>query len=278
MKRSAKLLSSILLCLAVLLLLPGSCLAQKAGLVECAPGGAVSLYSSMITLEIAATLKCGQVVTILGRYDNFFQVRTEKGENGFAAAESIRFLKTGTGASASASRQKGKAGAASARSGNAGGAEVGGTVQARAIPASVVLARQTPVHLKFAQTVSSADAKAGEEVNFEVMQDVVANGYTVIPKGAVGVGEVTQAEPKRRMGRGGKLSVSAKYVQLGNKEQVALRSVQEGQSGDQKVGKVVPFMKGKDVTLEKGTEVTAYVSGDVKVKTANLVMARATKN
>src|SRR2546423_10681036 len=156
MKRTFGLFFSTLVCFAMTLLLPGTCLAQKAGLVECAPGGVVSLYSSMITLEIAATLKCGQVVTILGRYDNFFQVRTEKGENGFAAAESIRFLKTGTGASSSASRQKGKAGAASARGGNAAGAEVGGTVQARAITAGGGVGGQTARHLKIAQTGSSA--------------------------------------------------------------------------------------------------------------------------
>jgi len=282
MKRILTSFTFTLVALGVSLLLPRPCLAQKAGLVECAPGGAVSLYSSMITLEIAATLKCGQMVTILGRYDNFFQVRTEKGETGFAAAESIRFIKAAPGASALATRQKGKQGAASARKGNGATAQAQAgnapAPPARAVPAHVVLAHQTPVHLKFAQTVSSADAKAGAEVNFEVTQDVVTNGYTVIPKGAIGVGEVTQAEPKRRMGRGGKLSVSVKYVQLGNKEQVPLHYVQEGPSADQKVGKVVPFMKGKDVTLEKGTEVTAYVSGDVKVKTANLVLAQAAKN
>ena len=275
MKRMSKLLSSILLCLAALLLLPGTCLAQKAGLVMCAPGSEVSLYSSMITLEIAATLKCGQPVTILGRYDNFFQVRTDKGQTGFLPAESVRFVKAAPGTSAAATRQKGKTATITARNGN--GAQPGTapapTPPVRVAPASVMLAHQTAVHMKFAQTLSSADAKTGTEVNFEVTQDVVANGYTVIPRGAIGVGEVTQAEPKRRMGRGGKLSVSVKYVQLGNKEQVPLHLVQEGQSADQKVGKVVPFMKGKDVTLEKGTEVTAYVSGDVKVKTANLVLA-----
>jgi hypothetical protein len=276
MKLTARLLSFFLLCVAVLLLLPGTCLAQKAGLVMCAPGGEVSLYSSMITLEIAATLKCGEPVTVLGRYDNFYQVRTDKGQSGFLPAESVRFVKGAPGASASATRQKGKQGTASARNGNGAPAQTASAPAppARMAPASVVLARQTAVHLKFAQTVSSADAKAGAEVNFEVTQDVVANGYTVIPKGAIGVGEVTQVEPKRRMGRGGKLSVSVKYVQLGNKEQVPLHLIQEGQSADQKVGKVVPFMRGKDVTLDKGTEVTAYVVGDVKVKTANLVLAQ----
>jgi hypothetical protein len=284
MKRPFRLLSFLGLSAAAVLLLPRPCLAQKSGLVMCAPGSEATLYSSMVTLEIAATLKCGEPVAILGRYDNFFQVRTDKGQTGFIPAETVRFVKAAPAKSAAGSssaplttlsvKSKGTKAAANGRKDNTPVAAEAKPAP-RAIPATVTLANQTPVYLKVGRTISSADAKAGEEVKFEVTNDVVASGYTVIPKGAVAVGEVTQAEPKRRMGRSGKLSVSAKYVQLGNGEKVTLRSFEEQKSADQKVGKVVPFMKGKDITIEEGALVTAFVNGDVKVKTANL---RAAKN
>jgi hypothetical protein len=282
MKRPLRLLSVMGFSAAALLLLPRPCLAQKSGLVMCAPGSEATLYSSMVTLEIAATLKCGEPVAILGRYDNFFQVRTDKGQTGFIPAETVRFVKAAAKSAAGTTSAPLTTLSVKNKTKTAAGARKETTPPAaeakpapRPVPTSVTLANQTPVYLKVGRTISSADAKAGEEVKFEVTNDVVASGYTVIPKGAVAVGEVTQAEPKRRMGRSGKLSVSAKYVQLGNGEKVTLRSFEEQKSTDQKVGKVVPFMKGKDITIEEGALVTAFVNGDVKVKTANL---RAAKN
>ena len=67
--------------LAVCLLLPLSACAQNTGRIDCPRNDRadyVYLYSSLTTMEIRSTLDCGAVVTITGRFDAFFAVRTAR--------------------------------------------------------------------------------------------------------------------------------------------------------------------------------------------------------
>src|SRR5579862_2687343 len=43
----------------------------------------------------------------------------------------------------------------------------------------------TPVKLRTASTISSADAHTGDTVNFEVLEDVMVKDTLVIPKGGI---------------------------------------------------------------------------------------------
>jgi PEGA domain len=147
-----------------------------------------------------------------------------------------------------------------------------------------VLEEATPVKLRFNRTVSSADAHAGDTVDFEVLQDISVNGTPVISKGGFAFGTVTEAQPKRRMARGGKLEINIDYVKLLSSEKAALRAVKGGKGGGHTgymtagiVGAGILFfpaapfflfMHGKDITLPKGTEFTAYVNGDMKLDIA----------
>jgi hypothetical protein len=251
---------------ALCLLLPLVCQAQKLAQIDCPrQGGDAYLYSSTATMEIGATLKCGQQVHVLGRFDNFYHVRTDSGEDGFVPVDSISFVKAAPGAKTSGSRSKGKQPSASLKT----------ETRAPAAIQEVVLLRQTPVHLKFVHTISSASAHVGEEVNFEVAEEVAIGGFVLIPKGAPATGTVTEAEPKRRMGHGGKLSVSVTSVRLADNEKAALRSVQEEKGASQKVGMVIPLMRGKDITFAEGTEITAYVDADMRLKTSKFHAAHA---
>ena len=92
-----------------------------------------------------------------------------------------------------------------------------------------VLEEATPVKLRFNRTVSSADAHAGDTVDFEVLQDISVNRTPVISKGSFAFGTVTEAQPKRRMARGGKLEINIDYVKLLSSEKAALRAVKGGQ-------------------------------------------------
>jgi hypothetical protein len=90
---------------------------------------------------------------------------------------------------------------------------------------------------------------------------------------------ITEAQSKRRMGRAGKLNVNIDNVKLVDGERVALRAVKEVKGGSHTgamTGAIVAtaivffpaaplflFMKGKDITIPKGTEITAYINGDV---------------
>jgi len=144
-----------------------------------------------------------------------------------------------------------------------------------------VLEDATPIRLRFNRTVSSADAHVGDTVDFEVLQDLSVNGTLVISKGGLAFGTVTEAQPKRRMARGGKLEINIDYVKLLDSEKAALRAVRGGSGGGHTgamtAGIVATglvffpaapfflFMHGKDITMPKGAEFTAYVNGDVKM-------------
>lgn len=139
----------------------------------------------------------------------------------------------------------------------------------------------TPIRLRLTRTLSSADAKAGDNVDFEVLDEIKVGDAVVIARGGVALGTVTEAHPKRRMGRGGKLNVNIDHVRLVNNEKVALRAVKETKGGGHAgamTGAIVAtsivffpaaplflFMHGKDITIPKGTEITAYVNGDVRL-------------
>jgi hypothetical protein len=151
-------------------------------------------------------------------------------------------------------------------------------------PKGFVLEDQTPVRLRLNRTLSSADAHTGDTVDFETLDDITVNGTVVIAKGGLAFATVTEAQPKRRMARGGKLDVNIDYVKLLSGDKAALRAVKDvnggGHTGAMVGGMVATgiiffpaapfflFMHGKDITIPKGTEITAYVNGDVKMDIA----------
>jgi len=148
----------------------------------------------------------------------------------------------------------------------------------------------TPVRLRLQRTISSAEAQVDERVDFDVLEEVKVNGTLVIPKGSVALGTVTAAQPKRRMARGGKLDINIDSVRMANGEAVALRAVKNLSGGGHTgamtgamiatslvVWPAAPFflfMHGKDVTVPKGTEITAYVNGNVDLPSSTGEAAR----
>jgi hypothetical protein len=142
----------------------------------------------------------------------------------------------------------------------------------------------TPVKLRTARTISSADAHTGDTLDFEVLEDVFAQGTLVVPKGGIAWGTVTEAQPKRRMARGGKLDVNIDSVRLNDGEKAALRAVKDVKGGGHTgamtgamVGTAIVFfpaaplflfMHGKDITIPKGTEITAFINGDTRLDQA----------
>src|SRR5665811_1684636 len=132
----------------------------------------------------------------------------------------------------------------------------------------------TPVRLRLNRTVSSANAHVGETVDFEITEPVIKENYVVIPKGAVALGRVTKVETKRRFARAGALELSIDSVRLPDGGTIPLRATREKGEGDMSGARVAAtitaspilvWVKGKDVTFEKGTETTAYVSGDARI-------------
>ena len=139
----------------------------------------------------------------------------------------------------------------------------------------------TPVKLRINRNVSSEDAQVGDTVDFEVLEEIKCNDVVVIPRGGVAWATVTEAQSKRRMGRAGKLNINIDNVKLADGEKAPLRAVKEVKGGSHvgaMTGAIVAtsivffpaaplflLMKGKDITIPKGTEITAYVSGDINL-------------
>src|SRR5882762_10442512 len=137
----------------------------------------------------------------------------------------------------------------------------------------------TPIKLRLTRNLSSADATTGDRVDFEVLEDVKVKDVIVVPRGGLALATVTEAQHKRRMARGGKLDVNVDDVRLIDGEKAPLRAVKEAKGGGHTgamtgamIGTAIVFfpaaplflfMHGKDITIPKGTEVTAYINGDI---------------
>ena len=152
------------------------------------------------------------------------------------------------------------------------------TQSVQAPPSGFVLLDGTPVKLRLKRNLSSGTDRKGDLVDFEVVEEVLVDNVIVVSKGGTAMATITEAEPKRRMGRGGKLNVNIDSVRLKDNEKVVLRAVKDNSGGGHvgaMTGAMVAtaivffpaaplflFMKGKDVNIPEGTEVTAYVEGN----------------
>lgn len=150
----------------------------------------------------------------------------------------------------------------------------------------------TPVKLRLTQSITSAEAKVGQEVPFEVMEDVKVDDVVVLPKGALAIANVTEAQHKKSMGRAGKLNIAISYARLSDHEKVALRAVKETKGAGHvgaMTGAIVAtsivffpaaplflFIHGKDITIPQGTEITAFADGDMHLDMAHFGVAPQT--
>jgi hypothetical protein len=257
-----------LACLLLCLVAPAAGRAQGVGQVECArPGDFVYLYSSMTTLDVRATLQCGQQVEVTGRYDQYFGVRTAEGQTGYVPIDFLLLLKTAPGAKPVLAPTKEIQREKIAYDPPAKASDPASNALASA--QFLILLDSTPIRMKLGKSLSSSDAQVGDEVDLEVTEDVVIDGFLVIANGANAVGVINEAEPKKAMGRGGKLGVLVRSVRLANNQEAVLRSGGEGKGSSSTAGMVIPVMRGKDITFPKGMDFTAYVNGDTRLKREN---------
>lgn len=145
----------------------------------------------------------------------------------------------------------------------------------------LMLLEDTPVRLRLLQNLSSGTSKVNDKVDFEVIEEVKVKNVVVIPQGATAIATVTEAQPKRRFGRAGKLNVNIDYVRLVNGDKAALRAVKGGKGGTRTAAMTTAvvataivffpaaplffFMKGKNILIPKGTEITAFIAADKPV-------------
>ena len=226
---------SFAVCSAILffLIIPSVGRAQNTGRIECArDDGYVYLYSSMVTLDVRATLQCGEVVQITGRYEGYFGVRNAKGETGYVPLAGVVLLKDQPGTGLPATGAVAPARERIHYDDHAGPAPV----PSRAATAGFTLLVDTPIHVKLTKTISSMTAHVGDTLEFVVLDDVVVEGVAVVTKGTSATGVIAEAEPKKRFGRSGRLAFNITSVRMANGEQAPLRGYQQATGASEHFG------------------------------------------
>ncbi len=111
-------------------------------------------------------------------------------------------------------------------------------------------------------------------MDFEVLEEIKVHDDIVVPGESMAWRTVTEAEPKTRIARGGKLNMNIDDVGLASGEKAPLRTIQGAKGGGHTgamVGAMVAtaivffpaaplflFMKGKDITMPKAALAVGY--------------------
>lgn len=155
-----------------------------------------------------------------------------------------------------------------------------------ASPARLLLKSGTPVKLQFASTISSAHVHKNDLLEFVVAKDVVVGEFTVIRAGTQAEGSVIGVKGQRPLGMGGQVNVKLDSVALATGERIGLvaRKTFKGRSHTIRMGVEMAIVAaiylpaapllllspGRDTTILKGTEVTAYTENDSSVYAEDL--------
>lgn len=146
-----------------------------------------------------------------------------------------------------------------------------GSVLLAQAPSVMKVPDGTALRLSLTQDLSSATNAVDDPVHFEVMEDVKIAGVVAFPRGSTAIGHIVEVDPRRRMGRAGKLNFTVDHVKAPDGSNLRLRA-SSNRKGEDKTGTVIIgsvvlsplflIMRGKDITIPKGTEITAYIDGD----------------
>lgn len=142
---------------------------------------------------------------------------------------------------------------------------------------TVKLAERTRVKVTILEGLSSNHSKKGEEVRYEVAEDVLGpNREVLISKGTAALGTVTRASRRGIFGKPGKLNVSIDFVRAVDETRVPLRANEDmSKSGKNNVTGVAAatilvapiglLINGRDAGIKKGTQFDVFVNADTLI-------------
>jgi hypothetical protein len=151
--------------------------------------------------------------------------------------------------------------------------------------AQVVIPDGTKMRVRLEQTLSSETAELGQTVDFAVTQEVRVGDAVVVANGARATGSIVLVEPRRRLGRAGKLDFSIERVQTVDGQWLSVRYTplkNRGKgngitTGVLTAGIAVVFLpaapiglliKGKDAVINKGRTYDVFADDSTYVATA----------
>ena len=141
--------------------------------------------------------------------------------------------------------------------------------------AEIKVPEGTELRMRLEEPLSSKTANQGDRFSVSLIEDVRLADGMVLKAGYRGVGEVTEARGNGMLGKAGKLNVTLNYLKVGD-ERIRLRA-NKAAKGDNRTGTQVVtfvflgvfagFIKGKDVSIPKGTQLTAYTDEEKVLQT-----------
>lgn len=142
---------------------------------------------------------------------------------------------------------------------------------AEAAPRTATLPYGTPVMVAILGELSSKTSKLGDAFDVIVAEDVSSEGTVVIPKGAIGHGEVTFVTNKGSFGKPGILGIALRNLELGDRRLVLDgRYREEGGNNNGgaaftmfMVGIVAAAVQGKTGTIPPGRLLKARLGEDL---------------
>lgn len=147
-------------------------------------------------------------------------------------------------------------------------------VVAVAPPASMLhVPEGTEVTIRFEDTVTSLTAKAGDQFNISLDDEIALPSGVTIPVGYRGIGEVMSAERHGFIGKAGQLNVQVDYIKIGTKR-LRIRANKSGE-GKGSLGAAVALTvlfgplgllaRGADITIPAGQKLKAFVDSDTDI-------------
>ncbi|MGD0347657.1 MAG: hypothetical protein ABSA85_12915 [Terracidiphilus sp.] len=144
-------------------------------------------------------------------------------------------------------------------------------------PAKFLLAEGSDVYLTFDEDLSSKTAQEGDSVAFVLSEDLKVGDVVVAKAGTRALGEVTNAQKSEMMGKGGELNIRLDYLKVGT-ARVHLRGTKGGEGNSGLGGAIALSMlvgvfgllhHGKEIKVQRGTPLHAYVSEDISLPPTN---------
>lgn len=135
----------------------------------------------------------------------------------------------------------------------------------------------TPVRLQVVEKLTSATATEGQRFNLELEEDLRIGDQLIAAHGTRAIGTVVHVHKRGHMGKAGELNVQVDYLLVGD-QRLPLRA-SSGKEGASKVGATVALtvlfgpvgllMRGKDIEINPGTIMDAFVDSSTEIVPAN---------
>lgn len=158
-----------------------------------------------------------------------------------------------------------------------------------ASPTVVTVPGGTALKVSVLQALQSNSAHTGDTFQFKSLDDVVVDGWIVVPRGAIGEGEITAANAAGGNGHPGKIALQFNWIYGADGLKIKLSDVPSNNNGEAAKGGASTaaiasylvlgplglfahnFVHGKEITVKTDTKIPVYVASTVHVSATSRV-------